>query len=180
MAEPSALRGWQGRLTYLVLALAIILLRLLPLNTIPPGPVVPPDLLLLITLVWVTRRPDYTPVWTIAVLFLLADLLFQNPPGLEVALVIALTEALRRRAARLREAPFWIEWMTVTFGIVLLVFARRAVLVLFAVPQAGLPAQLSQMVMTILCYPLAVGIMYLVFGLRRPAAGEVNAMGQRL
>ncbi|WP_273689732.1 hypothetical protein [Ketogulonicigenium vulgare] len=180
MAETSALRGWRGQLTFVLLALAIITLRLLPLNTVPPGPVVPPDLLLQITLVFVTRRPDYLPVTTIAAIFLLGDLLFQNPPGLEVALVIVLTEAMRRRAARLREAPFWIEWMTVTFGIVLLVFARRAVFALLSVPQPGLSAHLSQMVMTILCYPIAVGIMYFGFGLRRPAAGEVNAMGQRL
>jgi rod shape-determining protein MreD len=47
-------------------------------------------------------------------------------------------------------------------------------------PPVPLGLTLLQMVLTILAYPLAVAAAWGVFGISRPAPGEVNALGQRL
>ena len=96
MADIAAPRNWTGRAIFLCIALAVVVVQLLPLQTLPPD-WAGPDILLAITVVWVSRRPDHVPLWLVAGLFLLVDLLFQRPPGLMAALVLLLTEFLRAR-----------------------------------------------------------------------------------
>jgi rod shape-determining protein MreD len=179
MAEPVHPRLWMHHLTFILLALAIVFLQLLPLNTTPR--LLPwPDLLLLFACVWVVRRPDYISVLTIATVFLVADFLFHRPPGLMAALVIIATETLRARATGLRAAAFGVEWLTVALAITAVTLGGRFVLAIVMMPQAPLGLTLLQMVLTILTYPLAVAIAWGLFGISRPAPGEVNALGQRL
>lgn len=178
MAEAD--RGlWTGRLAYAGLALALIALPLLPLDTVPRG-FAAPDLLLAVTLAWAARRPDTLPVLAVAAVFLLADLLFQRPPGLFTALVLVLTEWLRRRAPRLRRGSFLGEWLAVGAGIAAVAGANRVVLAVLMTPQAPLGLTLIQVILTIALYPVVAGVAQLALGLRRPAQGEVDALGHRL
>lgn len=179
MADTPLARRWIGRLTYLLIALALIFLRLLPLDTLPRQ-WAPPDLLLGVTLAWVTRRPDLMPILLIAAVFLLTDLLFQRPPGLWTGLVLILTEMLRARSNSLRDVPFPLEWLTVGFGIVAITVANRAALAIVMTPQAPLALTAIQMAATIVTYPLVVGVSHYIFGVSRPAPGEVDALGHRL
>lgn len=179
MAEAVGSRRWVGRLTYGLIALGLIFIQLLPLNTLPPG-WAPPDLLLAVTMVWVARRPDLVPVMSIAVVFLLTDLLFQRPPGLMTALALIATEMLRARAAGLRNAPFALEWATVSVMIAGITMGNRLVLSVTMTPQAPLGLTMVQLLMTCLSYPLIVGLAHLIFGVTRPAPGEVNALGKRI
>ncbi len=180
MAETGPLtRIAVARLIFLGLCLALIYARLLPLETVPRT-LVMPDILLALTLSWVARRPAYVPALLIAAVFLLADLMFQRPPGLWTALVLLLTEALRRRAAELRGLTFLLEWTTVAVCIVAVFFGYRLALALTMLPPPPLVPYLVQMVMTILAYPVVTGLCYLLLGLRRPAPGAVEAYGQKL
>ena len=179
MAETSPPRIWPRHLAFILLALAIMFLQLLPLNT-TPGELPFPDLLLLFTCLWTVRRPDYVSVLTVACLFLLADLLFHRPPGLMAVLVVVATETLRARAPGLRAASFGMEWLTVALAIAAVTLGGRFALTIVMLPQAPLGLTLLQMVMTILVYPLAVAAAWGIFGISRPAPGEVNALGQRL
>lgn len=179
MAEPVPPRLWLHHATFVLVALAIIFIQLLPLNTTPR--VLPyPDVLLLFTCIWVVRRPDYISVLTIAAIFLLGDFLFNRPPGLLAALTVIATETLRARANSLRAAAFGMEWLTVALAITAITLGGRVALAIVMLPQAPLGLTLLQMVMTILCYPLAVVVAWGLFGISRPAHGEVNALGQRL
>lgn len=210
MAEASVRTLWIGRGVYLGLCIAIIFIQLLPLETLPPSwgdpglvptdPTSPganlptpepdapgrsrlwggPDLLLLVTLVWAARRPDYLPAFMVAGVFIVADLLFQRPPGLWAALVLILTEILRARARGLRVLPFMLEWAGVAAGIVAITVVYRVTLALVMVPQPTLGLTLVHMILTILTYPAVVLVAYLVFGVARPAQGEVDALGHRL
>lgn len=139
-----------------------------------------PDLLLLITLAWVARRPSFTPVMVIAVVFLLSDMLFQRPPGLWTALVLILSEVLRSRARSMRTLPFMLEWITVGSGIALISGIYHFTLSMLLVPQATFGLTLIQMILTIAAYPIVVFVSYAVFGVSRPAPGEVDALGHRL
>lgn len=168
-----------GLLAYLLLAALLLAAPLLPLNTVP-RPWATPDILLAVTAAWAARRPDTLPVLAVAGVFLMADFLFQRPPGLYTALVIGLTEALRRRAAGLRRGSFPAEWATVGAGIAAVAVANRVVLAVLMTPQAPLGLTLIQVLLTIALYPVIAGLAQLALGLHRPAPGEVDAMGHRL
>ena len=147
-----------------------------------PDPIrwIAPDFLLLLALTWVVRRPSFTPALLIAAAFLLADFLFQRPPGLWAGLVLILSEILRRRARSLRTLPFWIEWSTVTIGIAAITMIDRFTLTMVAVPQASMGLTLLQLTLTIIAYPVVVFVSYAVFGVSRPAPGQVDALGHKL
>jgi len=179
MVEAPTSRVWVGRLIFLAIALVLIFARLLPLDTRPPIWAAP-DWLLAATLAWVVRRPDYAPVFVIAGLFLLTDILFQRPPGLVAALVVILTEMLRARALSIRDMPLALEWGWVATGIIGVTLLDRLVQTVVMTPQAPLGLTLIQMIMTIIFYPLVVAIAHFIFGVTRPALGQVDNRGHRL
>lgn len=208
MAEDTlARRRTIGRITFVALGLFLIFAHLIPLGTVPPSlggssldpitqpratagtdtevlldPVrwVVPDLLILFALSWVTRRPSFAPALAIGVIFLLADMLFQRPPGLWTALVLILCEILRGRARAMRTLPFWLEWATVSAGLAVITGIYVFTLSMVLVAQAPLGLTFLQLILNILAYPAVVFVSYIVFGVSRPAPGEVDALGHRI
>jgi len=80
----------------------------------------------------------------------------------------------------MRALPFAVEWMTVSIGIAVITVANHLILGLVDTPQAALPLSMTQMVLTCAVYPLIVVVAHYVFGVSRPAPGEVDALGHRL
>ena len=179
MAEAPGTDLWLSRLTFVLIAFVIIFGRLLPLDANPflwTGP----DLLLAVTIAWAIRRPRAVPVLLIGAIFLLADLLFQRPPGLWAALIVLMTEALRARRASLRNMSLLLEWSSAAIAIIVISLAYRLTLFVMMVPRDPLTLTLTQMLSTILAYPLVVGVAHLLFGLKRTAPGQVDSLGHRL
>jgi len=177
MAESPTAYRWIGRFWFIALACGLMFLQLLPLQTLPRS-WAPPDMILAFTLAWIARRPDLVPAVSVAAIFLLADLLFQRPPGLMAFVVLIATEFLRSRSEVIRSGSFAFEWLTVTLIIVAITLSSRALLAITATAQAPLALTMFQMTMTILAFPLAVLVSFLLFGIRRPALGEVDAFGR--
>ncbi|WP_296762029.1 rod shape-determining protein MreD [Sediminimonas sp.] len=177
IGHSAAARLWLMRGAYVGLALVIFAFRLLPLNMTPPT-WAGPDLLLAITFAWALRRPDYVPALSVALVMLMADLLFQRPPGLWAALAVIATAMLKARARGLRDQTFAMEWLNVAIMIVATVLGYRLILSLAMVPQAPIGLTAIRAFMTVLVYPLAVAFSALVFGVRKAAPGEVDATGQ--
>lgn len=202
-------RRWIGRLTFAGLGLLILFVQLIPLETVPPSlggstllPIeqrattsgdnvelvvfydavrwIAPNFLLLFAVTWVTRRPSFAPVLVLAALFFLADMLFQRPPGLWTALVLILTEMLRNRSRSMRTLPFWLEWVTVSLGIIAITAVYRFTLSIFLVPQASLGLTFVHLMLTLATYPAVVFVSYAVFGVSRPAPGQVDTFGHRI
>ncbi len=139
MADAGHPRHWFHHGVFILLALAILFLQLLPLNTTPR--LLPfPDVLLLLTCVWVVRRPDYIAVLTIAPLSCLG-LSLPPPPGPDGALTVVATEALRARAPGLRASGFGMEWLTVALAIVAITLGGRFALTIVMLPQAPLASR---------------------------------------
>ncbi len=178
MANPAQARIWSMRLAYVGLALVIIFFHLVPLSTVPRS-WAPPDLLLAFTLAWSLRRPEYVPALSIAAVMLLADLLFQRPPGLLALLVVLASEHLKNRAAGLSEVGFIAEWATIGIVVIAITLADRLVLGVLAVQQAQLALSLIQMAMTIATYPLVVLVTHLFMGVRRSAPRDGGQSGLR-
>lgn len=177
MAEAAGSGLWLRRALFVALAVGVIFFALLPLGNAAPR-WAPPDLLLALCLVWSARRPAYVPALSIAFVALLADLLYQRPPGLYAALTLMGCEYLKTRATMLRDSGFWMEWATAGAVIILIAFGYRVVLALLAVPQPPLGLSLMQAFATVAVYPAVVVVSHLVFGLRRPTASDPS--GTRL
>lgn len=171
-------RPWIMRSVYVLVCLTLLFAHLLPLDTVPKAWAAP-EFMLAVTFAWVLRRPEFVPASLIAVLFLLADLLLQRPPGLWAALVLLGSETMRARAPGLRDLTFPVEWLTVCTTLAAMTLGYRIVLSLTVVDQAPLGLSLIQMVMTLLAYPVVVLITQTIFGVRKMTPGEVDTMGHR-
>ncbi|TDK42234.1 rod shape-determining protein MreD [Antarcticimicrobium luteum] len=178
MDSMSPSRLWLMRAAFLGLALLIMFFHLIPLDTLPRR-WAPPDLLIAAAFAWCLRRPDYAPAVSIAAVMLMADLLFQRPPGLMALLAVLGSEYLKTRAGGLREASFAGEWLAVCLTLLAITVLNRLVLGVLSVEQAQLSLSLIQMAMTMLAYPLVVLVTQSLMGVRKLAHGDAEAMGGR-
>ncbi|WP_372886742.1 rod shape-determining protein MreD [Shimia sp.] len=176
MAEATAnTRKWQMRLVYLLLVLAILYLQLLPLQTAPRS-WAGPDLILLFTVVWAIRRPEYVPALSVAVVALLADFILMRPPGVMAAILVAARQMLKHQEPGLRDSPFALEWLTAAAALAAILLANRLVLAVFLVEQPALGISLTQLFMNVLAYPLVVLVSRLAMGVRKLRPGETDAV----
>ncbi|WP_425045113.1 rod shape-determining protein MreD [Primorskyibacter sp. S87] len=178
MSERAPSRIWAMRLVYLGLALLIMFFHLLPLETVPRR-LAPPDLLIAFTFAWSLRRPDFVPILSVALVMLLADLLFGRPPGLLSSLVVIGAAYLRGSSAGMSDASFVGEWLSVGAVLVAVTLLNRVILGLFLVQQAPLWLTLSQLVLTVLVYPLVAFATQYLLGVRKLAPSDAEAFGGR-
>ncbi|MBK0329699.1 rod shape-determining protein MreD [Rhodobacteraceae bacterium F11138] len=178
MARGSLPHIWAMRTWFVLLAMTIMFFHLLPLDTLPRR-WAPPDLLIAFAFAWIMRRPEYVPVLVLAGVMLLADLLFQRPPGLLALLVVLGSEYMKNRTAGLSESSFAGEWISFCFVILAITLLNRLVLTLMLVQQAPLALNLIQMVLTMAVYPLVVFVTQALMGVRRLSPGDAEAFGSR-
>jgi len=170
---------WIHRLTFVLIALVLVLTRMLPLGNRAgdwPGP----DILLCVTLAWTLRRPDTMRMWLVAFVFLTEDMLLMRPPGLWTAIVVLGTEFLRSRVSVARESNFLSEWLAAAALMVAMEIAYRFVFSLAFLPQVSFGYAMMGVATTVLCYPAVVLVTTAVFGLHKPATGEIDAYGRRM
>lgn len=169
---------WVKRGAYVGLGVIIIFFHLLPLDTVPRKWAAP-DVLFAMTAAWVLRRPDYVPALLVAAVFFLADLLLQQPPGLRAALVVLGCDFLKTRANGLSEASFLGEWTTFAIVYTGIVSLNRFIPSMMLMPMPPITLTLSQLVLTIAFYPVAVLISQTAFGVRKPTPADADTMGAR-
>ncbi len=166
---------WTYRGIFLALCMVLILERLLPLglgDSRLPGP----DLLLAFTFAWLLRQPAVVPVAAIVIVFLLADFLFQRPPGLWTALAVVASESLRRRRLRMTEFPFLVEWGAIAGAVFGMVLAERLILWLLMANLPSLGLSLTQAIVTVAIYPLVVAVSKFLFGLRKLGPADLEPL----
>lgn len=178
MANLSPTRIWTMRAGFVVLAFVIMFLHLLPLSTRPHN-WAPPDLLIAFAFAWVLRRPDYVPALSLGLVMLMADLLFQRPPGLLACLVVLGAEYLRNRNTGQSETSFVLEWISVAVVLVAITVINRMILVILGVQQPALGLILIQTLMTIAAYPLVVLVTHSLMGVRKLTPSDAEALGAR-
>jgi rod shape-determining protein MreD len=179
MAEFWRQAHWVFRAVFLLLAVFLLFIRLLPLGN-APGSLPGPDLLLCLILAWVIRRPEFLPMPMVLIVMLAEDLILMRPPGLWTAIVVLATEFLRGRVALTRELNFLVEWMLISGVMLGMMLAYRLVLGLAFVPQPAFGFAVVQVLWSIALYPLIVGLSRLILDLRKPAMGEIDSFGRRL
>ncbi|SFL10619.1 rod shape-determining protein MreD [Shimia haliotis] len=171
MAEGVGSRVWGMRVLFAALCLAFIFLKLTPFSTAPQlwtGP----DWMVVLSLAWAARQPDYTPAWLIAGMFLLADFLLMRPPGLGAFVMVIAVEVQRRRAPSIRDATFVTEWATAAGLMLATALAARLIMLVVFVDPPSLGLTLIQVLMNFATYPLVVLLSQVLFGVRRQAARD--------
>jgi len=179
MVDPALRNKWLYWAMFVGLSGLIIFVQLIPLQTIPKNWAMP-DFLICLCYAWVLRRPEYMPVMLIAFVMLLSDMLLMRPPGLMAALFIIGAEFLRGRTDLMRGFPFVLEWAMVAGVLTAVMAANRFVLFLVMMPRPSMTLSLSQLVTTVLAYPLVVLFSRYVLGVRKVAPGEVDSLGHRI
>lgn len=178
MIELSVSRRWLMGGAFALLSLFILFIHLLPLDTLPARWVMP-DLLMGFAFAWAVRRPEYVPVLLLAVIFLLADLLLQRPPGLWAFLMLMACESLKAQTGSLRVTGFPVEWLTVAGMILAVTLAYRVILAVFVIEMPGFGLALMQMGFTIVVYPLIAGVTHAFMGVRKSTPGDLDTLGDR-
>lgn len=178
MNDASGFRLWSMRIAFVGVAFVVFIFNLLPLQTLPRG-WAGPDLLICFALVWSLRRPEYVPLWLLAGLFFLADLLLSRPPGLEAALSVLACFDAQNRARRAQAEGFPAEWFRSALLIVGVIIVGRLILMVVLVTPPPLGLTIFQATVTILAYPCVVAISAMFFGVRQSAPGDLDGYGQR-
>ena len=94
------------KLTYLLIVMLEVLFQTLPIHT-SPYQFYAPDIPLVVTMVWVMRRPDVMDPILITIVFIFADMILQRPPGLWALIALCATMFLRLRAMYFKETIFF-------------------------------------------------------------------------
>ncbi len=175
MIDAATFRKWLMRVVLLALVMVVIFFHLLPLHHLPPR-IAGPDVITLLIFAWALRRPDYVPAWFIAALALLADLIFQRPPGLWAALTVVFAEGLKSGERRQRETNFMMEWLSVAVSLGVMTLIYQLAKVLLIIEPVGWVLAISSALASILFYPVVVAITRL-FGIARAAPGDGDRLG---
>lgn len=171
MTDRITLLRWAFWGLLVVISVGILFVRLLPLD-LSAGRYPGPDIFMAIALAWMLRRPDYVPIFLVAVIIFLTDLLFQDIPAVGALMAVLGLEVLRRREAGLREQPFLIE-MGVVFAVLLaMLLGERILLMVFFVDQIPFGRALMQFLATIAVYPIVVFISVFVLGIEKLQPGD--------
>ena len=144
---------WMYRIGFVFLGLALIVLRLLPLQTIPQT-WAGPDVMLCLVLAWSVRRPDYVPTVLIAAVILLEDFLLQRPPGLHAALIVGASFWLKTKVHTAEEQTMTGEIVQITIAVLGVLLATRLVLTFTLLPLPSLSIHFAQALSSIIFYPI--------------------------
>ncbi|MEY2991533.1 MAG: hypothetical protein RI946_927 [Pseudomonadota bacterium] len=175
MDNMASSRVWWFRVLFVIVAMGLMFFRLLPLDTRPQN-WAGPDILMAFIFAWSVRRPAAIPSILIALVIFSEDLVLQREPGLQAALVIIAAAWLKLSLSYNSDASALREWMLVAAAVVGVTVATRFILIVFFVPLPGLGLHLSQMVATILIYPVVAAVTHFVFGLR-PVTAQSGEFG---
>lgn len=173
MIDPFSLRRLLFTLMFLGICSVIIFTRMLPLHS-GAAAFPPPDLILCFAFAWTVRRPDYVPVLLVAAVLVVADMLSLAPPGLAPFLTIIGLEQLRSRQGLLTKQPFAVEWGMVTVIFTAMMLLERIILGVFLVPQTSFGLSVLSLVMTVIFYPIAVGVSTLGFRIEKVKPGDYD------
>ena len=154
VVDPS-LRILRLRLTYLLIVMLLVLFQTLPIHT-SINQFAMPDIPLVMTFVWVMRRPDVMAPILITIAFLFADMILQRPPGLWTLIVLCGSMFLRSRTIYFKEVIFFYEWLMIAIIVIFCFAAHQFLLLLTFLPTHDLALLVKQALFTIMLYPIFI------------------------
>ena len=155
MVMDPSMRILRLRLTYLLIVMLLVLFQTMPIHT-SIDQFAMPDIPLVITFVWVMRRPDVMGPILITIAFLFADMILQRPPGLWTLIALCGSMFLRSRTIYFKEVIFFYEWVMISIVVIICVTVHQFLLLLTFLPTHNLVLLVKQALFTIMLYPIFI------------------------
>ena len=147
---------------FIITALLVMYVYLLPVNLVPMQ-FQPPNFVLLLAIALIIRYPNYLPLWVIFAVFLLYDFLLYQPLGLNTFLALIGMEYLRSNRISIRQMNFVSEWAFIALFLLLYTALREIVLFLFLAENTPFWGALFDLGTSIIYYPVALVCIALLF-----------------
>ncbi|GIX14428.1 MAG: hypothetical protein KatS3mg118_2387 [Paracoccaceae bacterium] len=167
---PAGLQLWLMRAGAAALALAGLVAALVPMG-IAPGSWPSPDLVFMLVVLLLMRRPRAMPAWMLVPLTLASDLLRGAPLGIATLVLIGAGGAIEARRERMARAGLLAEWLTAATLFLGALAAQLVALRLTFLPWPAAADLLAYAAGTVLAYPPLRLVAGLVLPLGRERGG---------
>ena len=169
MAEPRTSGVWKLRVTFVGVTMALLFVRLLPLQT-TPSTISGPDIIMAVIFYLSLQRPDAVPSVLIGAIILIEDMFLQRPPGLMAALIILASAWLKLTASQTQDRNWFKDWWMSALAMIATMVIMRIVLTLALVPRPPALLHYTQLLSTILVFPIVAFVAYYVLQIRPETA----------
>ena len=148
-----SIKSFAHQIVYFCIGLLIIFFQILPLQTTPQN-WSGPNVLLVFFAAIVTKRPEYTSSFLIALIFLIEDFFLMRPPGLMSALIVISFHFLKRKIQNQEENSLIFVWVNVAISLTLILLIYYIISVLLFLPSAGFSLTLMEIIISLALYPI--------------------------
>ncbi len=178
MIKSRRLKSLQVAIVFSLSCAVILFVKLIPLDLLP-GRIAPPDIMFCLAVALLIRRPGALPMWLVALVFLLNDILLSQPLGLWALIVLATSEVVRGTRSNVREMLFLSEWFWFAGLYVAATVALFVLKFLLFIPREPLTMILPMLVFTVACYPVVVLYLNYVFKVAKSIRADYTGIGAR-
>ncbi len=148
-----SVKSFAHQILYFCIGLLIIFFQILPLQTTPQN-WSGPNVLLVFFAAIVTKRPQYTSSFLLALVFLIEDFFLMRPPGLMPALIVISFYILKRKIQNQEENSLISVWVNVATCLTLVLLIYYMISVLLFLPSAGFSLTLMEIIVSLALYPI--------------------------
>jgi len=174
MARARGKHVWLAGILFFAAGMLAIGIRLIPMGNSAEA-MASPDLLYLMIVAWIVRRPRTAPVWAVVALAVLADALMMRPLGLWALCLLFGAEFTRAYVRAFREQPFLLEWMNVALMFAAMLILQNLLMLVTFLEAFDLGAVFGHWLITVASYPVVVALMHWVLRIRVPRVDEPTA-----
>ena len=147
------MKSFAHQILYFCIGLLIIFFQILPLQTTPQS-WSGPNVLLVFFAAIVTKRPEFTSSFLIALIFLIEDFFLMRPPGLMSALIVISFYFLKRKIQNQEENSLIFVWVNVATCLTLVLLIYYMISVLLFLPSAGFSLIFMEIIFSLVLYPI--------------------------
>jgi rod shape-determining protein MreD len=147
------LKSFAHQIVYFCIGLLIIFFQILPLQTTPQtwsGP----NVLLVFFAAIVTKRPEFSSSFLIAIIFLIEDFFLMRPPGLMSSMTVLGFYILKRKFQNQEEMPLLFGWGSVATCLSFILLIYYFISILLFIPSAGFRLTLMEIMVTLALFPI--------------------------
>ena len=147
------LKSFAHQIVYFCIGLLIIFFQILPLQTTPQtwsGP----NVLLVFFAAIVTKRPEFSSSFLIAIIFLIEDFFLMRPPGLMSSITVLGFYFLKRKFQSQEEMSSLFGWGSVATCLSSIMMIYYFISIFLFIPSAGFRLTLMEIIVTLALFPI--------------------------
>ena len=147
------LKSFAHQIVYFCIGMLIIFFQILPLQTTPQtwsGP----NVLLVFFAAIVTKRPEFSSSFLIAIIFLIEDFFLMRPPGLMSSMTVLGFYFLKRKFQNQEEMSLLFVWGSVATCLSFILMLYYFISILLFIPSAGFRLTLMEIMVTLALFPI--------------------------